>query len=130
MPVDGPTAIQMIATPVSIFNCPTRRTGGPYPGGLHGYTNFGGVTAGNMAKTDYASNTGDSNDDQMGGGGPGSLAAGDDKPPRPIRGEAAGDCGERRLDERPGSLAAQPALYFRDTFGRCSRRDQNGSIVE
>jgi prepilin-type N-terminal cleavage/methylation domain-containing protein/prepilin-type processing-associated H-X9-DG protein len=77
MPVDGPSTSAMIGTPVSIFNCPTRRTGGPYPGGIHGYTNFGGVTAGNMAKTDYASNTGDTNDDQMGGGGPGSLAAGD-----------------------------------------------------
>ena len=50
--------------------------GGPYPGGIHGYTNYGGVTAGNMAKTDYASNSGDGGD-QDGGGGPGSLAAGD-----------------------------------------------------
>jgi prepilin-type N-terminal cleavage/methylation domain-containing protein/prepilin-type processing-associated H-X9-DG protein len=76
MPVDGPSATTMAATPVSIFNCPTRRSGGPYPGGLHGYTNFGGFTAGSMAKTDYASNTGDGND-QAGGAGPANLAAGD-----------------------------------------------------
>ena len=28
------------------------------------------------------------------------------------------------------AVAAEPALYFRDAFGRCCRRDQTGSIVE
>jgi prepilin-type N-terminal cleavage/methylation domain-containing protein/prepilin-type processing-associated H-X9-DG protein len=74
----GPAGgIQLAQTALSLFNCPTRRTGGPYPGGLHGYTNFGGFTAPMMAKTDYASNTGDQTGDQDGGPGPGSLAAGD-----------------------------------------------------
>jgi prepilin-type N-terminal cleavage/methylation domain-containing protein/prepilin-type processing-associated H-X9-DG protein len=71
-------AIQLSATPLSIYNCPTRRNGGPYSGGAHGgYMNFGGFSAPMMAKSDYASNTGDQTADQAGGGGPGSLAAGD-----------------------------------------------------
>ena len=42
---DAAGAQQMSATPLKIFNCPSRRTGGPYPGGTSFYYNFGGFTA-------------------------------------------------------------------------------------
>src|SRR5262249_27965067 len=44
---------QMVMTPVKVFNCPSRRTGGPYPGNTT-YYNQGGFTATLMARSDYA----------------------------------------------------------------------------
>jgi len=73
---DVASSKQMAATPVRLFNCPSRRPDIALPGGAHGYSNFGGFTAGLMAKTDYASNTGSQTGDQDGGPGPSSLAAG------------------------------------------------------
>jgi prepilin-type N-terminal cleavage/methylation domain-containing protein/prepilin-type processing-associated H-X9-DG protein len=69
---------QMVATPVKIFNCPSRRTGGPYPNSINGtYANLTPAFAPTqMARTDYAACAGDVNADEI-DGGPSSLAAGD-----------------------------------------------------
>ncbi len=75
MPVSLATAQQMVATPVSIYNCPSRRTGGPYTGGNGAVYNFGGFTAPLMARSDYASCASDSTMDQNGAGVT-TLAAG------------------------------------------------------
>ena len=75
---DGPAAnyLQMMATPLTVFNCPTRRNGGPYPPGNGTYYNAGGITANQMARTDYAACSGDAFSDEI-SGGPSTLAAGD-----------------------------------------------------
>jgi prepilin-type N-terminal cleavage/methylation domain-containing protein/prepilin-type processing-associated H-X9-DG protein len=65
-----------IGTPLSVMNCPSRRTGGPYPN-IYGYTY--GATASPvtvLARTDYAANAGDQNNNEF-FGGPSSLAQGD-----------------------------------------------------
>jgi len=67
--------IQMTATPLPLFNCPTRRTGGPYPPGNGSYLNGGGFTATRMARADYAACAGDQAADEI-FGGPSSLAQG------------------------------------------------------
>ena len=69
-------AQQMVATPLKLFNCPSRRTGGPYPGGTTAYFNFGGFTATPLARTDYAACSGDQAPDEI-YPGPSSLAQGD-----------------------------------------------------
>jgi prepilin-type N-terminal cleavage/methylation domain-containing protein len=65
-----------IATPVKLFNCPTRRHGGPWPNP----TGFTYVNTQNtvtmLARTDYAANAGDQNANQI-NGGPGSYLEGD-----------------------------------------------------
>ncbi len=65
---------QRMEVPLSIFNCPSRRTGGPYPGGSSGYVNATTPTL--RARADYAACSGDgtngSNDEAD--GGPGSWA--------------------------------------------------------
>src|SRR5262249_784272 len=66
-----------VGTAIPEFNCPSRRTGGPFKNGF-GYTY--GETAGVppfLARTDYAANSGSQNNDEFFGGPP-SLAAGDD----------------------------------------------------
>jgi prepilin-type N-terminal cleavage/methylation domain-containing protein len=68
--------MQLAGTPLKLFNCPSRRTGGPYPG----YTscfNFGGFTPSAYARADYAACAGDQSTDEIYPGPP-SLAAGDD----------------------------------------------------
>jgi len=73
---------KMIQTPVATFNCPLRRTGGPYP--ASGITLRSAdannatisVTPNSMARTDFAANCGTGNFNEL-GGGPGSLAEGD-----------------------------------------------------
>jgi prepilin-type N-terminal cleavage/methylation domain-containing protein/prepilin-type processing-associated H-X9-DG protein len=67
---------QMIATPISTFNCPTRRNGGPYPGSRTYHTAYGDITVTQMARTDYACNSGDQSADELFGGPP-NLATGD-----------------------------------------------------
>jgi prepilin-type N-terminal cleavage/methylation domain-containing protein/prepilin-type processing-associated H-X9-DG protein len=68
--------LQMMATPLPVFNCPTRRTGGPYGGGNGVYLNGGtGVAATKMARSDYAACAGDANADEIDGGPP-DLATG------------------------------------------------------
>ena len=64
------------ALPLSIFNCPSRRNGGPYPNGDNvDYYNVESPPN-PIARADYAANTGDQNVNQL-GGGPKSLVSGD-----------------------------------------------------
>ncbi len=75
--------IQIFQTVVPIYNCPSRRTGGPFPNGnSYDYMgNFAGsVHPTNMARTDYAANCNSQNQNEMtdgSGAGPPSLAAAD-----------------------------------------------------
>jgi prepilin-type N-terminal cleavage/methylation domain-containing protein len=56
---DSKTALgQMVATPISIFYCPSRRAAAPYKMGVRAYPNLTQPT--HAAKTDYAANMGDS----------------------------------------------------------------------
>jgi hypothetical protein len=68
---------QRIQVPLPIYNCPSRRTGGPYANGF-GYTyhETGGLVAPVMARTDYAANTGDQQSPEI-DGGPSSEAQAD-----------------------------------------------------
>jgi len=68
--------IQMVATPVAIFNCPSRRNGGPYPSSGAAYYNYGGTVLTKMARTDYACNSGDQAGNEL-FGGPADLTTGD-----------------------------------------------------
>jgi prepilin-type N-terminal cleavage/methylation domain-containing protein/prepilin-type processing-associated H-X9-DG protein len=67
----------MMETPIATFNCPARRTGGPYPIGNGTYLNAGGIAATVLARGDYAACSGDSTADEL-SGGPSSIAQGDD----------------------------------------------------
>ena len=76
------TAVNMVLTPLPMFNCPSRRTGGPYLNlkGEGYYCDIGGgndttITPSYCARSDYAACSGSENADQGGDGGPGSLAA-------------------------------------------------------
>ena len=51
-------ASQMVSTPISTFQCPTRRRAIAYPRGVT-FFNYGGFSASVTAKTDYAINAGD-----------------------------------------------------------------------
>jgi prepilin-type N-terminal cleavage/methylation domain-containing protein len=68
---------QRIATPVSTFNCPSRRKGGPWPNGWgESYPSINAsITM--EARTDYAINVGDGGADEI-FGGPGTYAQGID----------------------------------------------------
>ncbi len=71
---------KLIATPVSTYNCPTRRHGGPYYGGYspRSVDSTGAVKQLNVAlhaRTDYAGNLGTKSFTQV-GGGPGSYTEG------------------------------------------------------
>jgi prepilin-type N-terminal cleavage/methylation domain-containing protein/prepilin-type processing-associated H-X9-DG protein len=73
---EGATLLQ---TPISIFNCPSRRTGGPWNNGRGGEPYYFvdiQINPPKLARTDYAACAGDQNLDEM-GAGPASLAAGD-----------------------------------------------------
>jgi len=67
---------QMISTPLSTFNCPSRRNGGPYQGNRTYHTAYGDINVTFMARTDYACNSGDQAADELFGGPP-NLATGD-----------------------------------------------------
>lgn len=76
-PQKSAAIIERLTIPVAMFNCPTRRTGGPWANGWN--LSFYGIT-GTVVKetrTDYAANCGDANSDEI-YGGPSSLAQGDD----------------------------------------------------
>jgi prepilin-type N-terminal cleavage/methylation domain-containing protein/prepilin-type processing-associated H-X9-DG protein len=70
------TMQNMMATPVKLFNCPSRRNGGPYPdpGGGTYYTGDanglaqGVASSGLMARTDYAACAGNTGADEIGAG--------------------------------------------------------------
>jgi len=77
VPAAGITAsiTKFVATPITVFNCPSRRNGGPYPagnGGPYGTVGSDGlvwnVTFNNMARTDYAVCTGSQAADEISGG--------------------------------------------------------------
>jgi prepilin-type processing-associated H-X9-DG protein len=66
---------KMIQTPIPTLNCPTRRTGGPFPNGgnasfMTADTNGSviSVTAPNLARTCYAANCGNQASDEIDGG--------------------------------------------------------------
>jgi len=72
-------AAQLAATTLPILNCPTRRTGGPYPNfvGFDYHGSFAGtVTPQLMARSDYAANAGSVGTIPV-DSGPQSLAEGD-----------------------------------------------------
>lgn len=75
--------LRLLATPVALFNCPTRRHGGPYPNSAgYGYLvadSTGAtstITPTVLARTDYGANAGSQNKDED-GPGPANLPAGD-----------------------------------------------------
>jgi prepilin-type N-terminal cleavage/methylation domain-containing protein/prepilin-type processing-associated H-X9-DG protein len=73
----GNTYLEMVATPLKVFNCPSRRNGGPYPNaGNYSYFNGGGITPTRVARADYAACAGNVAADEI-SGGPSSLAQGD-----------------------------------------------------
>jgi hypothetical protein len=67
--------IQMASTPLKLFNCPARRTGGPYPNGVT-YDNYGGTSVSEVARSDYVCNSGDQSGDEL-FAGPSSVSQGD-----------------------------------------------------
>jgi prepilin-type processing-associated H-X9-DG protein len=76
--------IEVMQTPVKLFNCPSRRNGGPYAGGNNGpYYSFdaSGATVSvstygyPMARTDYAAVCGSTDENEI-DGGPGSPGPG------------------------------------------------------
>ena len=66
---------QMVVTTLPLFNCPSRRAGGPYPGNSL-YHNYGGFVSTSQARADYAACCGDNAPDEI-YGGPSSYAQGD-----------------------------------------------------
>jgi prepilin-type N-terminal cleavage/methylation domain-containing protein/prepilin-type processing-associated H-X9-DG protein len=66
-------AQQMIAHPLAVYNCPSRRKGGPYPNGST-YYNYNKFTLTQAARTDYAANAGNLGNDQV-DAGPATVAA-------------------------------------------------------
>ncbi len=73
-------ALQLLATPLPLFNCPTRRTGGPYPanGAIYFVSTSGhGVYPAAVARADYAASSGNQLADEF-RAGPESLTQGDD----------------------------------------------------
>jgi prepilin-type N-terminal cleavage/methylation domain-containing protein/prepilin-type processing-associated H-X9-DG protein len=75
--------VQLLATPIPLFTCPSRRDGGPFSGGAPFF--FVGMGNGRtttispvfLAKADYAANAGSQNVNEI-YGGPASLVQGDD----------------------------------------------------
>src|SRR5262249_42706437 len=71
-------ALQLLATPILIYNSPSRRTGGPYPnaGNYNYYVVDTAIVPKQLARTDYAANAGSQQANEI-NGGPTSLLAGD-----------------------------------------------------
>ncbi len=71
---------KLVSTPINTYNCPTRRTGGPYPGGynVNSMDRNGSIMSTNVtlhARTDYAANLGTQTFNEC-GPGPGSYSEG------------------------------------------------------
>jgi hypothetical protein len=85
---------QVVATPLPGFNCPTRRSGGPYAGSVQFYMNCDPATV--QAKGDYAVNGGDNTLIDLiidfGLLGPSSLAEADTTYPWPDTSVFTGVC--------------------------------------
>jgi prepilin-type N-terminal cleavage/methylation domain-containing protein/prepilin-type processing-associated H-X9-DG protein len=81
----------LVETPVGMFNCPTRRHGGPWPytwGSAYNYysaTDHGFVVTlsegVDLARSDYGANSGDQGQDEFGGGDGDSLRSPPTPPP-------------------------------------------------
>jgi prepilin-type N-terminal cleavage/methylation domain-containing protein/prepilin-type processing-associated H-X9-DG protein len=62
---------QRVGIAIKMFNCPTRRTGGPYPNAIGSrYGECGGTTPPALARADYAGNIGDNSMDEYWWGPP------------------------------------------------------------
>ena len=71
--------VQVFQTVLPIYNCPSRRLGGPFPNtnGYNYHGNFAGTVQPHfMARTDYAANCGSQDINEV-DAGPGSIAEGD-----------------------------------------------------
>jgi len=71
-------ALRLLATPIPLLNCPSRRSGGPYPNGM-GYQYYVVdqiIVPEQLARSDYAANAGSQQANEI-NGGPTSLALGD-----------------------------------------------------
>jgi prepilin-type N-terminal cleavage/methylation domain-containing protein/prepilin-type processing-associated H-X9-DG protein len=73
----------VMQTPLAVYNCPSRRVGGPWPNSEGASYHVGNGTTSvppNMARTDYAANSGDASADQSDAGPPqeASPGGGDD----------------------------------------------------
>ena len=84
--------LTLLDTPMKLFNCPSRRNGGPYPGGGtyqiadsagNNYT----ITPTSLARTDYAANAGSQASDEVSSGP--SFATGETRPLQQGDGTAA-----------------------------------------
>jgi prepilin-type N-terminal cleavage/methylation domain-containing protein/prepilin-type processing-associated H-X9-DG protein len=68
--------LTLMSTPVALFNCPSRRRGGPYPPGNVGYSYYIADANNNtltivptlLARTDYGANAGSQSADEYNGG--------------------------------------------------------------
>ena len=66
--------LERLATPVKLYNCPSRRNGGPFKSNNFNYHGIFTTVAGNdifpekIARTDYAANAGSQNANERGGG--------------------------------------------------------------
>jgi prepilin-type N-terminal cleavage/methylation domain-containing protein len=65
---------KMVGTPLAIFNCPSRRLGGPFTDSST-FKNFGGFKVTKVARSDYAACCGDTSSDEL-FAGPNTLAQG------------------------------------------------------
>lgn len=75
-PAKATAIVEVIKTPIRLFNCPTRRSGGPYPTAGINYNNIPGTPIDGAARADYAANCGDQGTNEATGGPP-DLATGD-----------------------------------------------------
>lgn len=125
---------QRAGTPVTIFNCPSRRTGGPYPcpgGKGSDFRETGPVKIYLHARADYAANAGSVEQLDLGDGPP-DLAQGDDPNyPWPDTSSLSGVCFLRSEIAFPaitrglshtylvGEKYVEPASYYMGGPGDC-----------
>src|SRR5262249_13196010 len=76
---DGEKAVinkERVKHPLSVYNCPSRRSGGPYPNAWGIYYKNAANPLTELARTDYACNAGDQSSNEF-GPGPNTLTQGD-----------------------------------------------------
>jgi prepilin-type N-terminal cleavage/methylation domain-containing protein len=72
------TMLDVLSRPLALFNCPSRRNGGPYPGGgtyhiADSNGNTFNINPTSLARTDYGANAGSQQGDES-GAGPNNIA--------------------------------------------------------